>query len=149
MERNLYFVYFWGYEFMARNFFKELKRCEEFICRDNAKYNDLQGNAKEYSLETKRAVYEIINLVEDCEFTSSKHTKFICENWMLDYKTLTAMWNRDNPNKIKAENSNIPVTLITDCGLTEFHGVATNTCVGIGPWWSDEIDEFTKDLKLL
>lgn len=52
-------------------------------------------------------------------------------------------------NKIKAENSNIPVTLITDCGLTEFHGVATNTCVGIGPWWSDEIDEFTKDLKLL
>lgn len=50
-------------------------------------------------------------------------------------------------NKIKV-NSNIPVVLITDAGNTEFHGVPTNTCIGIGPWWSDEIDVFTKDLQL-
>lgn len=46
-------------------------------------------------------------------------------------------------------NSHIPCALITDAGLTEFHGVATNTCIGIGPWWSDEIDKFTGNLKLL
>lgn len=50
---------------------------------------------------------------------------------------------------IKNENPNIPCVLITDCGLTEFHGVPTNTCIGIGPYWSDEIDKFTSELKLL
>ena len=50
-------------------------------------------------------------------------------------------------NKIK-EDALIPVVLITDAGNTEFHGVPTNTCIGIGPWRSDEIDEYTKDLPL-
>lgn len=50
-------------------------------------------------------------------------------------------------NKITNE-SEIPCALITDAGNTEFHGVPTNTCIGIGPWWSDEIDKFTKDLPL-
>lgn len=47
------------------------------------------------------------------------------------------------------ENSAIPCALIQDAGLTEFHGIRTNTCIGIGPWWSDEIDKFTGELKLL
>ena len=50
---------------------------------------------------------------------------------------------------IKKENPNIPIVLIEDCGLTEFHGVKTKTCIGIGPYWSDEIDVFTRNLKLL
>lgn len=52
-------------------------------------------------------------------------------------------------NRIKTERPDIPCVLITDSGLTEFGGVPTNTCIGIGPFWSDEIDVFTKDLKLL
>lgn len=51
--------------------------------------------------------------------------------------------------KIKNEAPEIPISLIEDCGLTEFHGVKTKTCIGIGPWLSDEIDTFTKHLKLL
>lgn len=50
--------------------------------------------------------------------------------------------------RIKTERQYIPIALITDAGLTEFNNVPTNTCLGIGPWWSDEIDEFTKDLPL-
>lgn len=50
--------------------------------------------------------------------------------------------------RIKTENRFIPIALITDAGLTEFNNVPTNTCLGIGPWWSNEIDEFTKDLQL-
>lgn len=51
-------------------------------------------------------------------------------------------------NKITTERPDIPCVLITDCGLTEFDGIPTNTCIGIGPFWSDEIDVYTKDLKL-
>lgn len=43
----------------------------------------------------------------------------------------------------------IPSVLITDCGLTEFNGIPTNTCVGIGPYVSEEIDKITGHLKLL
>ena len=43
----------------------------------------------------------------------------------------------------------IPHALITDAGLTEFHGVPTNTCLGIGPYEAEEIDKFTGNLPLL
>lgn len=51
--------------------------------------------------------------------------------------------------RIKKENPYIPCVMIEDNGLTEFHGEKTKTCIGIGPFWSDEIDKFTKNLKLL
>jgi PTH2 family peptidyl-tRNA hydrolase len=38
--------------------------------------------------------------------------------------------------------------LITDAGTTEFHGVPTNTCVGIGPDLAEKIDAVTGSLKL-
>lgn len=44
---------------------------------------------------------------------------------------------------------NIPHCIIRDAGDTEFNGVPTWTCIAIGPWWSDEIDTITGDLKLL
>lgn len=43
----------------------------------------------------------------------------------------------------------IPKALITDAGLTEFNGVPTITCFGVGPWVSEELDEYTGKLKLL
>ena len=42
-----------------------------------------------------------------------------------------------------------PVVLITDAGLTEFNGIPTKTCLGIGPYISEEIDKITGHLKLL
>lgn len=51
--------------------------------------------------------------------------------------------------RIQDENPEIPVSMIVDAGLTEFHGQETKTYIGIGPWWADEIDVFTSDLKLL
>lgn len=47
------------------------------------------------------------------------------------------------------DETDIPHALITDSGLTEFHGVPTNTCLGIGPYVSEEIDKFTGNLPLL
>lgn len=47
------------------------------------------------------------------------------------------------------DDTYIPHALITDAGLTEFHGVPTNTCLGIGPYIAEEIDKFTGNLPLL
>lgn len=49
----------------------------------------------------------------------------------------------------KAKNEGLPAVLITDSGLTEFGGVPTHTCCGIGPWRRDEIDKVTGHLTLL
>lgn len=40
----------------------------------------------------------------------------------------------------------VPIALITDIGKTEFHGNATVTCLGVGPYLSDELDKMTKDM---
>lgn len=49
----------------------------------------------------------------------------------------------------KAKEVGLEVHLITDSGKTEFHGEPTNTCLAIGPDYSDKIDPITGDLKLL
>lgn len=49
----------------------------------------------------------------------------------------------------KAKENNLLCTLIQDAGLTEFGGVATYTCLAIGPHWSEDIDVITGHLKLL
>jgi len=49
----------------------------------------------------------------------------------------------------KAKDADIICALITDSGRTEFGGVATNTCIAIGPDWPDKIDPITGHLKLL
>lgn len=49
----------------------------------------------------------------------------------------------------KAKDEGLPAVLITDSGLTEFGGVPTNTCCGIGPWRRDEINKVTGHLSLL
>ncbi len=46
-------------------------------------------------------------------------------------------------------NEQLPFALITDSGLTEFNGIPTNTCISIGPHYSDVIDIYTEDLPLL
>ena len=49
----------------------------------------------------------------------------------------------------RVAEAGIPVSKIIDSGLTEFGGVPTLTCIGIGPDFPENIDAFTKNLKLL
>lgn len=49
----------------------------------------------------------------------------------------------------KALESGLVSHLITDSGLTEFHGVRINTCCAIGPDESEKFDRITGHLKLL
>lgn len=48
----------------------------------------------------------------------------------------------------QAKQAGLPCALITDAGLTEFNGVPTKTCVGIGPADPEEIDKITGNLPL-
>jgi peptidyl-tRNA hydrolase, PTH2 family len=50
---------------------------------------------------------------------------------------------------MKAKAARVPVSLITDAGHTEFHGVPTHTCLALGPAWADEIDKISGGLPLL
>lgn len=49
----------------------------------------------------------------------------------------------------KIKNLNIPHALVKDAGLTEFHGIPTLTCLGIGPVSPEVIDPYTGHLPLL
>ena len=48
----------------------------------------------------------------------------------------------------KAKDAGLPCYLITDAGLTEFGGIPTNTCIAIGPAFSNIIDLYTGELSL-
>ena len=48
----------------------------------------------------------------------------------------------------KALEAGLVAHLITDRGLTEFGGIPTRTCLGIGPDYDDLIDPVTGDLEL-
>lgn len=48
----------------------------------------------------------------------------------------------------KAREAGLDVHLVTDSGLTEFNGVPTNTCLCIGPDYSEKIDPITGHLPL-
>ena len=83
-------------------------------------------------------------------FTFSKDS--ILDKWLNGIFTKICLYVENEEELLalhkKVEEAKIPCALITDAGNTEFHGVPTVTCLGIGPWWSEYIDEFTKDLKL-
>lgn len=51
--------------------------------------------------------------------------------------------------KSQCDEAKIPNALIIDAGLTEFHEIPTKTCIGIGPWDSEQIDKITGNLPLL
>ena len=49
----------------------------------------------------------------------------------------------------RALAANIPCSIVTDAGKTEFGGVPTKTCIALGPAESSEIDKITGSLTLL
>ena len=49
----------------------------------------------------------------------------------------------------RAKDAMLEVHMVTDSGKTEFHGEPTNTCLAIGPDYSEKIDPITGDLTLL
>ena len=48
-----------------------------------------------------------------------------------------------------ASDAGLPVHMVEDAGLTEFKGIATKTCLAIGPANAERIDKITGHLRLL
>lgn len=76
------------------------------------------------------------------DWLSGKFTKIVVS--VPGEKELLELYKR-----LQNSDDIIPFALITDAGLTEFSGVPTNTCLGIGPYISEEIDKYTGNLTLL
>jgi PTH2 family peptidyl-tRNA hydrolase len=100
-----------------------------------------------------QACHGAVNLVMDI-LKSDNHTATNkLYRWMEnDYKKICLGVNSEE-ELIEicrvASVKGIPRHLVIDNGLTEFHGVKTTTCVVLGPWENEELDEVTGGLTLL
>lgn len=85
----------------------------------------------------------------ETEFTESS----ALGQWLLGPFTKIVVSVPDEASLIQlqtqCEDREIPNALITDAGNTEFHGTPTVTCLGIGPYPEEVINELTGELPLL
>jgi peptidyl-tRNA hydrolase len=103
------------------------------LCKKGAIYDDSDGEMKRYSFLFKS------NSAWDL-WLNGLFTKIVVS--CKDEEELDKLYQQ-------AKDKNLPCTMIIDAGLTEFKGIPTKTCIAIGPAYSTEIDEITKDLELL
>ena len=100
-------------------------------------------------------IIDFIRILYTVKYTISFNKDSVLDKWLNGIFTKICVYVNSEKeldelyNNIKSNSPQIPCVLIEDVGLTEFHNVKTKTCIGIGPWWNDEIDEYTKNLPLL
>lgn len=88
-------------------------------------------------------------------YSCTFETDSVLDGWLNDKFTKICLYVNSEDElvslyeKVTNEAPYIPCVMIEDAGLTEFHGVKTKTCIGIGPFWEDEINKFTQTLPLL
>ncbi len=85
-------------------------------------------------------------------FEAEKKDKEVAEAWLKSGEKKIVL-KIDNEGDMKRlyeafKYKGIPCALVEDAGFTELPP-GTKTALGIGPWRSSEIDQFTKSLKLL
>jgi len=96
---------------------------------------------RKYSTSDKTTVYQT-------EFSEDSYLN----DWLNNAFTKICVYVNSETELMDVYNSipdEIPKVLIIDNGKTEFNGVPTATCIGVGPWESKEIDLYTSHLKLL
>ncbi len=85
-------------------------------------------------------------------FQAEKADRSIAKEWLDtgEKKIVLKVDNGEDLEKLfKAfQFKKVPCALVSDAGLTQLPP-GTKTALGIGPWRSSEIDQFTKALKLL
>ena len=93
---------------------------------------------------SRRMVHSELNAV--LHFTEAE------QQWLLtSFRKVTLQVNSESElTRIYdlAEDALLEVHMITDSGLTVFHGTPTITCLAIGPDFDDRIDPITQGLRL-
>ncbi len=104
-------------------------------------------------LFNKEQIKEDNSDIKSYRYSVSFNEKSVLDDWLNGKFTKICVGVNSEEELLdiykKAKNAFLPVKLITDSGLTEFHGEPTNTCLCIGPYISEEIDKITGHLTLL
>ncbi|MEM0372360.1 MAG: peptidyl-tRNA hydrolase Pth2 [archaeon] len=112
---------------------------------------------------------QVIVVRKDLKLTRGKMSAQVAHGSLEAYRLardmnpqLTKVWLSEGAKKVvvyaedqaelmalmKKLPSNIPSKLIIDAGLTHLEP-GTMTCLGIGPYYEDELDKYTGELKLV
>ncbi|MEM0106675.1 MAG: peptidyl-tRNA hydrolase Pth2 [Candidatus Micrarchaeaceae archaeon] len=85
-------------------------------------------------------------------FEAEKKDKNITDEWLKTGEKKIVLKVSNEEALIKLYNAfkfrEVPCALVTDAGLTEIPP-GSKTALGVGPWISSKVDEFTSGLKLL
>ena len=85
-------------------------------------------------------------------FDAEKRDKEIAKEWLATGEKKIVLKVSDEDSLVRLykafEFKKIPAALVSDAGLTQIPP-GSKTALGIGPWRGEEIDQFTKPLKLL
>ncbi len=85
-------------------------------------------------------------------FEAERTDRRVAKEWLQEGEKKIVLKVSDEEALIKLYNAfkykEVPCALVTDAGLTEIPA-GSKTALGVGPWNSSEIDQFTKGLKLL
>ena len=86
-------------------------------------------------------------------YTFTMHDGDMLDSWLNGIFTKVVVYVENEEElrslQLRCDEAGLPNALITDAGNTEFHGVPTVTCLGIGPCACEELDKLTGELKLL
>lgn len=89
-----------------RNFFRELKNCEDVILSEDATFINLAGESVPYQESTKKTLCEVISIVSSGRFFRwESPSYFIVKNFRLGPSSLAALWNEKHPDDRKVEST--------------------------------------------
>lgn len=94
---------------MAKSFFKNLVVMENVVLSDVPTLLQKDGSYAYYSDQAKQLVVDIREWLLNCDFTKSKTSRFICQNYNKTCEDITNLWNRTakKAKSIKTFNSQI------------------------------------------
>ncbi len=85
-------------------------------------------------------------------FIAEREDKAIAKEWLDTGEKKIVLKVSDEEALVKLfkafQYKKVPCALVSDAGLTQLPP-GTKTALGVGPWTSSEIDQFTKGFKLL
>lgn len=89
-----------------RNFFRELRHCEDAVLSEDAVFTNLAGVVEPYQECTKKTLCEVISIVSSGRFFRiNSPSYFIVKNFRLGPSRLAALWNEKHPDDRKAEST--------------------------------------------
>lgn len=89
-----------------RNFFRELKNCEDVVLGEDAVFTNLSGVVEPYQEDTKDTLRQVIGVVSSgIFFRTNSPSYFIVKNFRVGPSRLASLWNEKHPDDRKAEST--------------------------------------------